>query len=489
MADSLRKTGLTLAVFAVVLNIVIILVLSIRCPNGLSLNGRANLVVYYFPLLCTLLVLLAMILRLTDRAEALTPARRIAVVRTVVVIGFVAAIVYHFAQWVWFGHGYPSNTFLFRPEDRFMDYLNIVQDSAGLNPFARLGGYLPFGYFIGYLLSYFEPYLVGFVLSMLFFTACLLYYGLRRLTASGQHFTAAFFSVAAITLLSYPFLFVVDRGNFDFLMCLFLVLFFIFLERHAERAAAFVLGLSIAMKAYSLVYALLFVQQKRYRAALLTAVTAVGVNVLSLALFKGGLFLNTRHLFTAFHSSVNNGVFNNALYIRFSSSLYTFLVVSAAPWFPRLHANAVFFNYYNGCALLLLLALIGYLLKYERVHWRQVTLLTIALILLPFTSGDYRMVFLFLPLWMYLSTSETSRFDSYYVVLFSLLLIPKNYGILTGEQNIAMLLNPMLLVVLTITLLKHNHEERSRQTHPLPDDRSWSTETILAMNRCPPSRK
>ena len=223
----------------------------------------------------------------------------------------------------------------------------------------------------------------------------------------------------------------------------------------AAFAAAIWLGLSIAAKAYTIVYALLLLRQKRYRAALLCAIIVVLMNLASLALFKGGLPASIAHFVAASRGSLNAGVFSNAAYIRFSSSLYTFLVVCLSPWFPRLSEQVTFFNYYNIGALLLAAILVVYLLRYERSYWRQVTLLTIAMILLPFASGDYRLVFLLLPLWMYLGTCETSHFDRYYLVLFSLLLIPKNYGILSGDRNIAMLLNPVLLLLLTATLLIH----------------------------------
>ena len=464
MTTPLRYIGMKLAVLGLVMNIFTILSIAILFPDGRNPDGISTFTSSYLLLLATLLALLALLMRQLFRGRVLTPARRIAVVRAIVIGGSVVALVYHLAQGMWFHHGYPNNTFLYNPVDRFMDFFNIVNDCAGRNPFARQGGYLPFGYFIGYLLAIFPPWQAALVKSVLLFVCCLVWYGMRQLTAVGQRIPMALFTVITITVLSYPFLFAVDRGNFDLLICLLTILFFIALEQHRDNTAGTLLGLSVAAKAYTVVYALLLIQQKRYRAALLAAVTVITMNLLSLALFQGGLVESTRQFFAALRGSVSHGVFSNALYVRFSSSLYTFFVVGLSAWFPKLYESVAFFKYYNYAALLLALALTGYLLNYERTRWRQVTLLTIAMILLPFASGDYRMIFLLLPLWMYLGTRETSRFDRCYVLLFGLLLIPKNYGILTGDRNIAMLLNPVLLVLLTLTLLAHNYAERRRHT-------------------------
>ena len=100
----------------------------------------------------------------------------------------------------------------------------------------------------------------------------------------------------------------------------------------------------------------------------------------------------------------------------------------------------------------------------ERVFWRRLCLLTIAMLLLPNVSADYRLVFLLLPLGLFVREGKPSRYDLLLCWLFGCLLIPKNYLILDQDRNIGMLLNPLLLLLLTITLILHRYEE---QHHPL----------------------
>ncbi len=65
---------------------------------------------------------------------------------------------------------------------------------------------------------------------------------------------------------------------------------------------------------------------------------------------------------------------------------------------------------------------------------------------------DYRLVFLLLPLGLFVREGKPSRYDLLLCWLFGCLLIPKNYLILDQDRNIGMLLNPLLLLLLTITL-------------------------------------
>ena len=61
--------------------------------------------------------------------------------------------------------------------------------------------------------------------------------------------------------------------------------------------------------------------------------------------------------------------------------------------------------------------------------------LTILIILLPFNSHDYRLIYLFVPMLMYLAMNETTRNDLLIVVLWGLLLVPKNYYVISGRSR------------------------------------------------------
>jgi hypothetical protein len=108
--------------------------------------------------------------------------------------------------------------------------------------------------------------------------------------------------------------------------------------------------------------------------------------------------------------------------------------------------------------------------------------LTILLILLPFNSGDYRLTYLFVPLLMYLAVKDETRNDLLIVILWGLLLVPKNYYTISGEQNIAMVINPLIMVGLLMLLVCN------RTTKTASDNEG--TETAVAnehlVAQCPP---
>jgi hypothetical protein len=94
-----------------------------------------------------------------------------------------------------------------------------------------------------------------------------------------------------------------------------------------------------------------------------------------------------------------------------------------------------------------------YLWKKHLPLWQVLAVLTILLILLPFNSADYHLTYLFVPMLMYLGLEEPARHEAVIVILWSLLLIPKNYYIIQSFQNIGVVINPLLLVGLLVSII------------------------------------
>jgi hypothetical protein len=455
-------SAISLTLGAIVLNIGMILSMAFTFPDGLDTTRIGTMTPYYLLLLSTLGILISLLVKNRCLGACILPTQRVRYIRNFVVVGFLASIVYHAIQTFIFQCGYPQSTFLFRPYDRFMDFFNVVRDCATLNPFAKQGGYFPFAYVLGFVLSLVQPVTSEFTLLMLVFTGLLVYFGIKHLRASGLGFTAALCAVLPITLFSYPYLYALDRGNFDFMICLSFVLYYLAIERGAEKQAIVFLALGIAAKAYTLVYVVQLLQEKRWRAVCLLAVICAAVTLLSLSVFPGGLLPSTRQYLQATQGALQrNGIFDCSFCLRFTTSLYAWLVGVAAPWFQHLQTSMSFLQYYNMACLVASIALMIYIIKYEQTRWRMVTLLTLSILLLPFAAGDYRSVFLLIPLWLYVAHAAPSRYDRWYVLLFGLFFIPKDYGILQVESSVAILINPAVLMLLAGVLIKHNLEERA----------------------------
>jgi hypothetical protein len=382
----------------------------------------------------------------------------------VIVVGFAMAVAYHYVMGYYLGKPFPANTFLFIPTSRFLDFTLVVRQSAALNPFSEsqqeVYGFAgaPFGQFVGYLFSVIRPaslrlpvffgsFFIVFILMVKHYL-----YGLKS-KLSPHHLLALF----AIVFLTYPVLFAVDRANFDLLVCASLFLFAFTYGRQKYRASTVFLALAIALKPYAVIFTMVYIFDKRYRDTLLLLFNAAFLTVISLSLFKDGLFVETqRYLHGVF------GIFEGlsaGTQQAFTSDLYGLLtvgmkfvgdVLGTEIYLP---AHPVARTVYGAITIIVLTYFVIHLWGKPRPLWKVLAVLTILLVLLPYASADYRLTYLLVPMLMYLAMNEQTRNDMLIVILWGLLLVPKNYYNIGGEQNIGMVINPLLLIGLLICIV------------------------------------
>ncbi len=91
--------------------------------------------------------------------------------------------------------------------------------------------------------------------------------------------------------------------------------------------------------------------------------------------------------------------------------------------------------------------------KWKAPFWSRLVVVIGLMILLPQSSGDYRLVMLYPPLLAFLNHSAPMRMDRLITTLFGLLMIPKAYAILESDINIGLLLNPLLVGCLILATL------------------------------------
>ena len=388
---------------------------------------------------------------------------RITLLVLIVAVGFCIAVAYHYAMGIYFRKEWPANTFLYWPEDRFWDFTQVVRQSSTLDPFGINGkGFAgtPFGQFVGYLFSVMRPaslqlpmflgsFFVGFILMV---KHCL--YGLKSTLTSHQ-----WLALFAIVFLTYPVLFAVDRANLDLLVLPCLFLFAIAYARHEHKASTVFLGLAIALKPYTAIFIMVYIFDRRYRDTLLVIFNALVLTILSLALFKDGLFVETQKYFSALWNMVSDPSLGSE--IVYTSDLFSLLTVAARPIGDFLHWGSLmaladqpeYRVYYVIMAVVASAYFAIHLWQKPRPLWKTMAVLTILIILLPFSTHDYRLIYLFVPMLAYLAMYETTRNDLLIVVFWGLLLVPKNYYSISGAQNIGIVINPLLLIGLLICII------------------------------------
>ncbi len=387
---------------------------------------------------------------------------KISLLVLIIVIGFSIAVAYHYAMGYYLGKPWPANTFLHTPDARFWDFDLVVKQSAGLDSFDEgkdIGGFAgaPFAQFVGYLFSLIQPALQKLIFFGSFFIVFILMikrylYGLKSKITSYQLIV-----IFVIVFLTYPVLFAVDRANIDLLVCALLFLFAFTYDKQQHKASTVFLALAIASKPYAIIFSMIYIFDKRYKDVLLAIFNTVILTGLSLSLFRDGLFVETQKYF--------NKVLHVASYLSagnqqaFVSDLYGLITVGMKfignilgkemylPAYPE--ARII----YAIMATIVLIYFVIYLWWKPKPLWIVLAVLTILLVLLPYNSADYRLTYLFVPLLMYLAINENTRNDLLIIILWGLLLVPKNYYRLQSFQNIGMVINPLLLIGLLICII------------------------------------
>jgi hypothetical protein len=371
---------------------------------------------------------------------------KINLVRCIMVVGFVCAVFFHYICGVYLGYGYPYSTFLYAPEQRFIDFIVSHTAATGLNPYSDMfSAYFPFTYVFLYA---FTPLASAVAYSILVAggLALLSVAIWKHLPDTGV--TDRIFTVFILVVMSYPVLFTFDRGNIEFIVCAFLGCFVVFYSKGRDTAATVFLASAIAMKAFPVVFAILFVLDRKWRQLFLTAFYVILLTLLSSALFKGGISATISGLQNSLVFYKQNCLdsfaglqHNSSMYIPFHLTLYSPITGQDIS------------KYYPFLAIPVFICSYVYLELVENEYWKKIAILTFIIILLPKVSFDYKLLYIYLPLLLFLKERNHSKYDGIYALLFGLLLIPKDYYYFNPYINFNGIANPCLMLLFIVILM------------------------------------
>ena len=325
------------------------------------------------------------------------------------------------------------------PNDKFNDFFNIYRASLHLNPYAEsVSVYFPFMYMPVYLFTFIKPYpayLIYFGLFLSFLIAAAVKY------LPSENMPNRLLSFFSLFIISYPTLFTCDRGNLECFVFMSLGMFIYCYNSGRFSVAALFLAGAIAMKLYPAVFVVLFLADRRWKPAFLTAIFTAILSVASAALLSGGIWASLAGVqknllaFKIQYINSNHG-------LQHSSSLYVPIKLLA----ERLGGVDAIPAGYPILAIIVFLIVAAHVIFREKEFWKKVAILSIMMILLPQVSYDYKLIHVFLPLLLYLGTESRSRFDGFYSVAFGLLLIPKDYYYLHSDISINGIINSMIML-------------------------------------------
>lgn len=382
--------------------------------------------------------------------------------------GFLCSIIFFIFLRTFYGLDYPYTSFLFRPNDRWMDFINLVIISD--NPYLIVRGWpnFPFLYKIAWMFN-----LVGWVPSLaLFLYFFIVFFGhVAWINFKSSNTLLTVKNVLFIGFLSYPFLFSFDRANFELIVfvCLY---FFIYYYKKYPIVATMLLSVAVALKVFPAIFAILFLFDKKYKHVLFVAFLSLFLTFVSYATMPGGLQVNfimhlkNMDLYNLDYGLGNNGLmFGNSLFGAIKFLLILFDSRLAVGDTMRSFMNGKIVIYYMVSCLVAAIFLI-YIYFVEKRYWKKVTILVFLLNLFPLVSGDYKLLHIFIPFFLFINADCKEKEDWVYVILFCILLVPKSYFRFSSipEVTEAVLLNPLFMLVMMVyialTGLKEKYGDR-----------------------------
>lgn len=362
----------------------------------------------------------------------------------IVLMGFIIAISFHTIA-SFYGFSYPFNTFLFLPSSRFSDFLNVYHLNFQLDPYSSLSplaDYFPFCYLIFFPFTFLPP-LESFIVLCTLFLGFIYWMMSSYLHQAASTVQDKKYLSLLITLffLSFPVLFCLDRGNLDMLVFIIVALLVTAFLNKKYFSSAVLLAIATSMKIYPAVFIMLFIKEKRWKECIAFVLLTIALTFFALALFKTQGVSNNFHLFMEIYARMNETFVIGDRVLDYSSSLFQFLKIIIwylPPYYHHLELYQQFIKhlqpYYFLFCMVAFLFISAYILFIEKIMWKKVMLLTLAVILFPYVSADYKLIFLFIPFLLFVTTAKEEKYDRLYTVLFAFLFIPKNYFLIPGAM-------------------------------------------------------
>jgi|APSaa5957512622_1039677.scaffolds.fasta_scaffold42784_2 hypothetical protein len=386
---------------------------------------------------------------------------KIELVSLILLIGFVAAVFFHYILGAYFNLGHPYNSFLFTPADKFNDFFNSIRMWYQYlvlepNPYTC---YFPLTYGFINIFRFIKPDILSLSIFLSLFVLFFVWYAWQNLKLENK--IAKIKNVFIYSFLSFPVLFAIDRANFENFVFIFMALFIFFYVKKNYFISTIFLALAIAMKLFPAVFLILFFTDKKYKEIIYTLIITILSTVVTLIFFQGSIMENILRM-------IQNQGLNAQMYaighagLNYGHSLFGFFKVLIAFFIKK--ADFVYYlQLYVPFILILFTCLILYIIFVEKQFWKKVAILVFAMCFFTPYAGDYKLMHLFIPLYLFINDDSPDKYNVIYTILFALLLIPKNYLSLVGIDYIygGVLLDPLLMLIFLALILYNGFKQQT----------------------------
>ncbi|HZD77650.1 MAG TPA: glycosyltransferase family 87 protein [Acidobacteriaceae bacterium] len=300
------------------------------------------------------------------------------------------------------------------------------------------------------------------------------------LSHRGLEFQSVILFVGIAAVSSYPFMFLFSRANIEIVNWIFVSLAIAALWCERWNLAGVLLCLAISFKLFPFILLGLFFSRRKYLSILIALGTALGVDIISLAILGPSIKIANQQIARGLQ-------FVQVAYVRkftpaeitFDHSLFAVVKQIAAAFHivDPAHLSRFADRYMVVAALIGLLLYFTRIIRLPRIN-QIIILLTLSL-LLPPVSGDYTLIHLY-PAWMILALFALnaepgiirSRVLPACFFLLAIAFCPETY-LFIGQAHIAGAFKALALSVLVILLLIYRFDEKrpdvaDANAHPEP---------------------
>lgn len=281
--------------------------------------------------------------------------------------------------------------------------------------------------------------------------------GLRRLSALGL--------TAVALVLSWPLLFVLQRGNVELLLWLPLAAGVFAYARRKWMLAAVLIGLTASFKLYPIILLALLLRGRRYKEIITAIVVAVVVTVVSLWYIGPSLYVAWKRIGLGVSGFIQgHGAQINWTTEGYNHSLFHLVKVNALNHQDQL--GQLIPRYMVGIGIMMTAIFFTRVIRLPPPN--QVMVLVISMIYLPATSYDYTLQVLFVP-WAWLALIAVSRARRgervpgmlAAMILFALVLGPELF-LTTGSYIRSGTLKSVCLAILLIIAIVYKFDDPER---------------------------
>jgi len=397
---------------------------------------------------------------------------KIVLIEFILIAGFTASLLFHYQIWVHTSAGFPFSTILYMPKEQFTDFVReVVQSSKPYKTGTDDCIYPPFieavvnVVFVRLMHGDLDQGLV------LFLTMCIIgHLAVMRRYVHSDTWSETWRRVITFSFCCYPFLFALDRANFEFWQYFLLVFFVWAIQKEKWNVANILLAASMNFKPFLALLIPIYVARKRW--ADLGKVCAMSVLLfLCGTLYYGPNILGTLHDYRCTVGPCTTAMLYTSHGVEYGCSLFGVCKILGSFMFRPFTVESIHWlaTVYMPAAAIVVIVLAAYTTLVERELWKQLLIATAMMCILPPFAYDYRMYYLLLPMMMFMTRDRQGAYDRAYCILFGLLMVPKGYFHFSPpEISDTALINPMIMVLLIALVVKEGFMER-RQGAPERD--------------------